>query len=346
MATIKPNFYEQQAHEKAAEDAAKNREAFYESLRQSGLPYDTAMERLRQYDEVNSVPDVPVSATTDTAGTQVASPTSATPEPQKPQGYGDYSWYGDWVNTHFNSLTNEERARRERAAYISSGVANLGKAFGALGNMFMAQHGAPAQKPVEVADADKRVDAFREYADKERNAYLVARTQRQKLIEDAYDKEWNRWATNAKIGTEAAYRQRRLALDEQREKRLSAKLAIDEYLADPKVEKTQAEAAYIKARAARLDSMTPHEIDALIALIAQRYASAANLNSMAANRGATEETVYEYERDANGNIKLGPDFKPVVKGKTKRKKPVGGGSGGGKKQLPQSPQGGGKKQLP
>lgn len=116
------------------------------------------------------------------------------PRPEKPAGYGDYGWFNDFSNDYFETpLTPEERARRERAAYISSGVANLGNAIGALGNMFAARGGAPAQKLPTMPDVDQKVSAFRQHADKVRDDYLRSRMSVQRARDDAFDREDARW---------------------------------------------------------------------------------------------------------------------------------------------------------
>lgn len=116
------------------------------------------------------------------------------PRPVKPAGYGDYGWFNDFSNDYFETpLTPEERARRERAAYISSGVANLGNAIGALGNMFAARGGAPAQKLPTMPDVDQKVSAFRQHADKVRDDYLRSRMSVQRARDDAFDREDARW---------------------------------------------------------------------------------------------------------------------------------------------------------
>jgi len=64
--------------------------------------------------------------------TQAVSGYKLPPRPTIPAGYGDYGWFDDFASQYFEKpLTPEERARRERAAYISAGVTNLGNALGA-----------------------------------------------------------------------------------------------------------------------------------------------------------------------------------------------------------------------
>lgn len=91
------------------------------------------------------------------------------------------AWYDAWVSQLEPPMDAEEKARRERAAYISSGIMNLGNAFGAIGNMFAARHGAPAQKMADIPDVDTKVNAFRDRADKVRNAYLNGLATREKM---------------------------------------------------------------------------------------------------------------------------------------------------------------------
>lgn len=201
-------------------------------------------------------------------------------EPQKPEGYGDYNWYGDFVGQYMNPLTNEERARRERAAYITSGVQNLGKAFGALGNMFAARNGAPAQQPVKVEDADKRVNAFREYADKERNAYLSAKLQRQKLIDDAYDKDWTRWYNSVKANNSMASTMEALEIKRMKQQIDAHKADLQAQLMAARIRGEEAKAKKLEMELNYVNDIEQGKVDAWEALAYMRNTAAARNKAM------------------------------------------------------------------
>ena len=69
-------------------------------------------------------------------------------------------------------LTQEERARRERAATAAQGMGALGNAISAFSNLAFTGGVAPSQKLPALPDTDKDIQAFRARIDKNRAAYL------------------------------------------------------------------------------------------------------------------------------------------------------------------------------
>lgn len=198
----------------------------------------------------------------------------------------NYDYLDEFVSTLEPPLSAEERARRERAAYISSGVAHLGNAIGAIGNMVAATGGAPAQKMAEVPDVDTKINAFRQHADKVRNAYLTGLTTREKLRQQ-----------------DALLRARadRLAFEQARENRMLQAQRLAERKLDWQ-EKYQQGILDIKAEQQRIDKEYK---DGLISL-REREAAIKELNAQTARYNANmrwgdKEVVTEKpEKDAFG----------------------------------------------
>lgn len=268
--------------------------------------------------------------------------TTMPPLPEMPK-QSDYEWNQQYFNKYFETpLTPQERARRERVAYISSGVSNLGKAIGALGNMFVAQHGAPAQEAVKVQDVNQKVDAFRERADKVRDAYLNARKQDRAEYMDAYKRWLGAYNARAKMYDS----NQRLAIMQAREDRLRLKDIYNRNRQEALARKDDAQAKYWEAKAAGADSLTDSQVRANIALEAQRYASAAASNANANLRnvqagGYTDETTDAFsntttkKRTYNTSGDGAPtQKKPLPTSKPSSKKPLPTSKPSGKKPLP------------
>lgn len=217
------------------------------------------------------------------------------PRPEKPVGYGDYGWFDEFSNDYFEPpLTPEERARRERVAYISSGVANLGNAIGALGNMFYARGGAPAQKLPTMPDVDQKVDAFRQRADKVRDDYLRSRMAVQKAQDDLYDKEDARWLRLKQANDLSEYREasneiRRMRAETERE----LQDAKNKYW-EAKAHGEEERANWYAAQAYAKSQLLGFQIDSQIALAASRYASANSANALADQRRGTKTVTDNY----------------------------------------------------
>lgn len=245
----------------------------------------------------------------------VAQPTSTPiyelpPRPEKPAGYGDYGWFDNFSNDYFEPpLTPEERARRERVAYISSGVANLGSAIGALGNMFLASKGAPAQKLSTVPDVDQKVSAFRQHADKVRDDYLRSRMAVQKAQDDLYDKEDARWLRLKQMNDLSDYRE---ASNEIKRMRAETERALQD--AKNKYWEARARgederANWYAARAYEAEQLLGYKMHSQEALTAARYASADAANALANQRrsdrivtdnyGKTTTTTYRNSQQPN-----------------------------------------------
>lgn len=199
-----------------------------------------------------------------------------------------YDYLDEFVSTLEPPLSAEERARRERAAYISSGVTHLGNAIGAIGNMVAATGGAPAQKMAEVPDVDTKINAFRQHADKVRNAYLTGLSTREKLRQQ-----------------DALLRARadRLAFEQARENRMLQAQRLAERKLDWQ-EKYQQGLLDIKAEQQRIDKEYK---DGLISL-REREAAIKELNAQTARYNAnmrwgdTEVVTNKPEKDAFGRL--------------------------------------------
>lgn len=171
------------------------------------------------------------------------------------------AWYDAWVSQLEPPMDAEEKARRERAAYISSGIMNLGNAFGAIGNMFAARHGAPAQKMADIPDVDTKVNAFRARADKVRDAYLNGLATREKMRQqDALLK-----IRNDQLAESARYNNERLQIQRDREERLRLKDSYNQKRLEALSQKDAAQAEYWKAKAEAVDSLTQSQVQANLA---------------------------------------------------------------------------------
>lgn len=217
------------------------------------------------------------------------------PRPTLPAGYGDYGWFDDFASQYFEKpLTPEERARRERAAYISSGVANLGSAIGALGNMFYARGGAPAQKLSTMPDVDQKVSSFRQYADKVRNDYLNSRLAVQKAKEEAFDKEDKRWLSGYSTILTDAYRREQLRIRQEEVDRRKAKDILLAQAQDAEIEGKKELARLRRAQADRYEALTPYEVQRILAQAnasnASAYASTMRGNQYAYKTGPESVT--------------------------------------------------------
>lgn len=220
-----------------------------------------------------------------------------------------YDYLDEFVSTLEPPLSAEERARRERAAYISSGVAHLGNAIGAIGNMVAATGGAPVQKMAEVPDVDAKINAFRQHADKVRNAYLTGLTTREKLRQQ-----------------DALLRARadRLAFEQARENRMLQAQRLAERKFDWQ-EKYQKGLLDIKAEQQRIDKEYK---DGLISL-REREAAIKELNAQTARYNAETlrggKTVVKNEPEVDGFGRPTGGTKTTTTTTT-----YNGGNGGGK----------------
>lgn len=196
-----------------------------------------------------------------------------------------YNWYAQNFLPYFEKpLTEEERARRERAAYISSGITNLGNAIGAFGNMLYASHGAPAQQLAQSPDVDAKVNAFRERADRVRQQYLngIATTRQgdQKDYADAYNRHLqkvrvNNAAVTAQQNYEAkvAAQELQAQMNQIKAQRLEAQTAGD-----------WARVAKLAAEEDRIRALIPSQVAAWDALTGQRGAAQEAAEALAEQR--------------------------------------------------------------
>ena len=245
----------------------------------------------------------------------------------------NYDYLDEFVSTLEPPLSAEERARRERAAYISSGVAHLGNAIGAIGNMVAATGGAPAQKMAEVPDVDTKINAFRQHADKVRNAYLTGLTTREKLRQQDALLRYRQGA----LDETRWYRQQQLKIAQDREDRLRLKQDYQQKRQEALARKDDAQAKYWEARADGVDALTQSQVQANLARAGASDASAKASNALAEQRrNGTTTTTTEPEKDAFGR----PTGNVVTK--TKTTTPNGGGGSASRRKKP-NPMGGKKK---
>lgn len=206
-----------------------------------------------------------------------------------PPKQSDYDWNTKFAEQYFGPvMTEEERARRERAAYISSGVANLGKAFGALGNMFYAAHGAPAQEAVKVADVDPKIAAFRQRADKVRDAYLNAH----RLDKSDFNEAYSRYLSGEKYKAYAEKEKRLRDAQELQKMKFEWLQKYQERMLELKAEQQAIDKAYKEKR------ITVEEYNAATRSI---LAKIADYNSKMRWGDTTQEVDESYELDSFGN---------------------------------------------